>query len=329
MDIGAFAVNNFCNGDKIMIEEPRGQELIDRYKRNYNIPTDVEITEEMILAHWELEKRLTKELLESNPENRWEIFERCYSMLYGELWWLNQFIGAGSTVLPSRRYKNWVELIGQPPKNIYEIGSGKGEMMTYLASCGFKCKATEITRERGRKYVSEQPNLSWGISDGVHLEEFEPLNSYDVAISDQVIEHLHPDDLYEHFKGVFSILSSGGKYIFRTPHRYIGPSDVSKVFKCDRPMGMHLKEYTYQELKELVEQAGFKDICAVFSVPTKITQLSGIYIKPRASHIYLVYLCNLEKLISLLPHQRFRRIAAILLICILFFPNIFIIAQKE
>jgi hypothetical protein len=75
------------------MREPMGQELIDRYKKNYNIPTDAEITEEMILAHWELEKRLTKELLASNPENR-EVFERCYSTLYGELWWLNKFIGA-------------------------------------------------------------------------------------------------------------------------------------------------------------------------------------------------------------------------------------------
>ncbi len=36
--------------------EPRGIELINRYKRNYGIPAQAEITEEMILAHWELEK---------------------------------------------------------------------------------------------------------------------------------------------------------------------------------------------------------------------------------------------------------------------------------
>ena len=309
------------------MREPRGQELINRYKKNYNIPVNANITEEMILAHWELEKRLTKELLESTPENRWEVFERCYSMLYSELWWLNKFIGAGSTLPPSQRYKSWVELIRQPPKKIYEIGSGKGEMMTYLASCGFECRATEITRERGQKHVSEHPNLSWAISDGVHLKRFEVPNSYDVVVSDQVIEHLHPDDLYEHFKGVLSILSSGGRYIFCTPHKQIGPSDISRVFKCDKPMGMHLKEYTYQELKELLERAGFKDIYAVLRIPMKITQLFGIYVKPKASRTYLDYLCAVEKLISLLPRQTFRRKAARLLM--LFSPGILIIAQKE
>jgi cyclopropane fatty-acyl-phospholipid synthase-like methyltransferase len=154
--------------------EPRGQKLIDRYKRNYHIPTDAKVTEEMILAHWELEKRLTKELLQSNSENRWEVFERCYTTLYDELWWLNQFTGTGSTISPSQRYKNWIELVGQPPKKIYEIGSGKGTLIAHLASCGFECRATEITHERGKKYVSEHSNLSWGISDGVHLERFEP-----------------------------------------------------------------------------------------------------------------------------------------------------------
>lgn len=311
-----------------MREEPRGQELIDRYKKNYNMPNDAEITEEMILRHWELEKRLTKELLAANPENRWEVFERCYSMLYSELWWLNQFIGTGSIMSSSQLYKKWVELIGNPPQKIYEVGSGKGEMITYLASCGFDCRATEITRERGQKYVSEQSNLSWGISDGVHLERFEAPNSYDVVISDQVIEHLHPDDVYEHFLGVLSILSSRGRYLFATPHRYAGPSDISRIFKCDRTRGMHLKEYTYQELKEKLEKAGFKDIRSFLRVPTKITHLSGIYIKPKASRIYLNYLCVVEKSISLLP-QKLRRKLVSLLSFILFYPSIFIIAKKN
>ena len=180
------------------MKEPRGQELIECYKKNYNMSVDAEVTEEMILRHWELEKRLARELLESNPENRWEVFERCYSTLYGELEWLNRLmhadVNASSRLLS---FKNWGYLIGQPPKRIYEIGSGKGELIAYLASCGFLCKATEITPERGQKYVPVHQNLSWGHSDGIYLERFEALNSYHVVISISVIEHLHPDDLYE------------------------------------------------------------------------------------------------------------------------------------
>lgn len=308
------------------MKEPKGRELIKRYKKNYHIRDNIAITEKMILGHWELEKLLTKELLESNSENRWQIFEKCYNRLYGELWWLNS-ISTDNIVPPFQRYRMWIDLIGKPPKRIYEIGSGKGEMIWYLATCGFDCTFTEISHERGQKHVAEHPNLSWSNSDGIHLDQFERCNSYDIVISDQVIEHLHPDELCNHFKGVLSILSNGGKYIFCTPHNYFGPSDISWVFKCNKPMGMHLREYTYQEIKELLELAGFKDIRAVFGTPLKISRIFGIYFKPKTSYSYMAYLCNIERLFSKLP-QFLRRKLVKFLILILLFPNIFIIAKK-
>jgi len=73
-----------------MVGEPRGQELIARYKTNYGISSDTLISKSMILQHWELEKSLRQELLESNPDNRWTTFERCYSKLYRDLEWLNR-----------------------------------------------------------------------------------------------------------------------------------------------------------------------------------------------------------------------------------------------
>lgn len=39
----------------VAMREPRGQELIERYKKNYNIPDSFEITELMVLKYWELE----------------------------------------------------------------------------------------------------------------------------------------------------------------------------------------------------------------------------------------------------------------------------------
>lgn len=114
--------------------EPRGQELINRYRWNYGIPKDAKLTEEMILAHWALEQRLTRELLESTPENRWETFEHCYTTLYGELDWLNRLTGGTDTTPAEVRYRHWAELIGTPPRQIYEVGSGKAAMIGYLAA---------------------------------------------------------------------------------------------------------------------------------------------------------------------------------------------------
>lgn len=303
------------------IVEPRGKELIERYKKNYNISEASELTGDMILAHWELEKRLTRELLKSDTQNRWEVFERCYSTLYKELEWLNRLIDSNSKTLspPAQRYKNWTCLIGQPPLKIYEIGSGKGEMITYLADCGFECKATEITRERGKKHVANHPNLSWGISDGVHFEKFEPLGFYDIIVSNQVIEHLHPEDLYNHFKGTASILSNEGRYIFSTPHMLTGPHDISRVFKLEKPVGMHLKEYTYRELKEILLASGFKKVYSVLRLPR---------LQPKISSFYLDYLCWIEKLLESLPRQTIQKIEFFFRMFLFFNANIFIIAQK-
>jgi 2-polyprenyl-3-methyl-5-hydroxy-6-metoxy-1,4-benzoquinol methylase len=165
----------------------------------------------MILAHWELEKQLTRELLASTPENRWEVFERCYNRLYREIEWMNRLVGQSDTTLPAERYKTWIATIGTPPQKIYEIGSGKGSMIVYLVECGFECKATEITQERGAKHVTlSHQRLSWGTSDGVHVDRFEPPETYDVVVSSQVIEHLHPEDLTAHLRGVYTILSKNG-----------------------------------------------------------------------------------------------------------------------
>jgi 2-polyprenyl-3-methyl-5-hydroxy-6-metoxy-1,4-benzoquinol methylase len=287
--------------------QPRGNELIARYKAVYSIPVEVPITEQMILSHWDLERQLTQDLLSSTLENRWEMFDRSYTRLYGELEWLNRFAGESQpTVVGNHEdHKKWQTAIGAQPLAIYEIGSGKGELIAFLARQGFRCKATEVTRERGRKHVDDGiPNLSWGVSDGVHLERFESTASYDVVISDQVLEHLHPDDVEGHLRGVSQILKPGGRYIFRTPHRFTGPHDVSLVFKCDRPMGMHLKEYSYREFMAAVRQAGFKRAYYPF-IPVRNEAC-----KRYVGGLYLRILMTTEVLLSWVPTHKIRRFCA-------------------
>jgi 2-polyprenyl-3-methyl-5-hydroxy-6-metoxy-1,4-benzoquinol methylase len=281
--------------------QPRGNELIARYKTVYSIPDEAPITEQMILSHWELEKKLTHDLLSSTPEDRWETFDRSYTRLYGEFEWLNRLTGESLPDIPDdTRHKEWDTAIGAPPLAIYEIGSGKGELITYLARQGFRCKATEITRERGERLVDDGvPNLSWGVSDGVHLDRFENAASYDVVISDQVLEHLHPDDVAAHLRGVHHILKPGGRYIFRTPHRFSGPHDVSRVFRCDRPVGMHLKEYSYHEFVTAVRQAGFKRISyAFFPVRNDAGRrlLGGLYLRMLMAAEIVLYFVPTHKM---------------------------------
>lgn len=311
------------------MKEPRGGKLVARYKRNYGIPNDANITEEMILAHWELEKRLAGELIRSRRDNRQEVFERCYSDLYGQLEWLNRLIDTDAAVPHSRLHVDWLDLIGAPPKKIFEAGSGKGQLITFLAERGFECRASEITTQRGERHTGEHGNLTWGITDGVHLDRYEAAGSFDVVISNNVIEHLHPDDLLDHFRGAEVVLKAGGRYVFCTPHKFAGPSDISRVFMCDEPVGMHLREYTYSDMKDALKQAGFGEVSAVLIVPGKVSRLAGKRIATKASGAYLNYVLAMERLLSLLPGQRMKRNASRLFKILLFRPSVFVAAQKR
>ncbi len=322
-------------------KEPRGEELIRRYKENYSIPLEAPVTEEMILSHWDLEKKLAKELIESKPENRREVFESAYGRLYHELEWLNKFVHTSTqNDFQKQYYSRWIDVIGETSLSIYEIGSGKGAMITYLSQLGHKCTGTEITSERGEKFVSTETSVSWVITDGVHLDLYEEVGKYDLILSDQVIEHLHPDDIKEHFESALRILKPNGRYIFNTPHLFLGPADVSAVFGCSAAKGMHLKEYKFRELIKTAKKAGFKKTSYAYKFTdvlkkTKISSILNFFgfgykaQKKMVGNIYLRVLLTSEWLLSLIPTIKFRKkVSSVLNKMKLFNGNIFIEAKK-
>jgi SAM-dependent methyltransferase len=274
------------------LKEPTGDELVARYRATYGIPAGVTVTEAMIRRHWDLERRLTRELLLSTPADRWAVFERCYTTLYRELPWLNEAPADGDGA--GAAYDDWPHYLGPPPMDVYEVGSGSGALAGFLATRGYRCRASEITRERGR-WDERSGNPSWGQTDGIHLDRFEPAASYDAVISNQVVEHLHPDDLLEHLRAARTLLRSGGRYVLCTPHAHLGPADVSAVFRARRPQGMHLKEYTYAELCRALRAAGFSTL----SAPVGRAR--------RPSRRHLAYLRAVEALLGLVPSQLVRR----------------------
>ena len=89
-----------------------------------------------------------------------------------------------------------------------------------------------------------------------------PAADVDVIYSNQLMEHLHPEDAAEQLDNIFRALRPGGTYVCITPNRVNGPHDVSKHF--DRiASGFHLHEYTYRELARLLRAAGFTRLEAV------------------------------------------------------------------
>ncbi len=84
-----------------------------------------------------------------------------------------------------------------------------------------------------------------------------PPGSVDVAYSNQLMEHLHPDDAAEQLREIFKALAPGGTYLCFTPNSMTGPHDVSRSF--DRvATGLHLHECTVTELNRMLKDVGFR-----------------------------------------------------------------------
>jgi SAM-dependent methyltransferase len=271
---------------------------VRRYRQNYDL--GLEIGPAHVEKHLKLEFALTQRLLSSDRDSRWTVFHDCYTTLYKELPWLNRTPDEADetdeTVRPDLLL--WRSLVGSNAR-IFEVGSGQARLLKYLVNIGHSCVATEITPERGSKHLDKGDGLVSHITDGIHLAEFEEARSYDFVIYSQVVEHLHPADLIDHFKNAEMILKPGGEYIFDTPHRGAGPHDLSLVFGLDRAMFMHLREYTFVELRAALRAAGFKKITAIF-VTSRI--------HPRRSAVFLMYCILWDRVLTTLRlHPRTER----------------------
>ena len=59
---------------------------------------------------------------------------------------------------------------------------------------------------------------------------FSTEEKFELAFSDNVIEHLSPFDLMDHLRSVYESLVPGGKFILVMPNRLFGPMDVTRIF---------------------------------------------------------------------------------------------------
>ena len=216
-------------------------------------------TEAQIRQHYEVEVELADKLRNSTPDQRKK--EKLYTSVYDEMFskvtdhplllrkvskekiaksiaWqlqlLNRFIHKNSTFV--------------------EIGAG---------GCGLSFKLCEVVKKVYAVDVSNilsdsqsiPDNFELIISDGVRVEL--DTESVDVVYSNQLMEHIHPDDATVQLADIFRILKPGGAYICITPNKVNGPWDISYYYD-EFATAFHLKEYTNEELVALFKSIGFK-----------------------------------------------------------------------
>jgi SAM-dependent methyltransferase len=103
-----------------------------------------------------------------------------------------------------------------------------------------------------------------------------PDKSFDVVFSQQVLEHVHPDDVPRHFSEGFRVLRQGGMFAVETPNRRTGPQDVSRGF-VPVAEGLHLKEWTVRELIGLFRRAGFTKLRGLLAPPAAARRSSALH----------------------------------------------------
>ena len=210
-----------------------------------------------IAAHYVLERKLADRLRAAPADQRATVYGEVYDEMFRSIPDHPQF-----AVDPADRKRHvlamfrFVSRFLTKESCLMEIGAG---------DCAFSINAAPMIRRGVVVDVSsvilsaaaEVENLEIAISDGVSLPV--PSASIDIAYSDQLMEHLHPDDSQAQLTNIVKTLRPGGVYVCITPNRVYGPHDISRGFD-DVATGFHLREYSGREIRKMFLDAGFSTV---------------------------------------------------------------------
>jgi ubiquinone/menaquinone biosynthesis C-methylase UbiE len=282
-------------------------------KLQIKIPKDDARSIEQITEHYVLEKQLADTLRNSGKESRSNLYTELYDELFQKIPHHPQMvrkIDAAASWQEITRKMNLVKAYLHPDTTFLEIGPGDCQFSFEVAKLVKQVFAVDVSQEI-TKQTSPPPNFELIISDGCNVPIAD--QSVSVIYSNQLMEHLHPDDSFEQLKEIYRVLQPGGFYICVTPNRLAGPHDVSKYFD-PVATGFHLQEYTHQELYDLFLKTGFAKV---------LTYMGGKGVYYRFSH-KLAIAC--EAILKRLPFQLRYKIANFLPIRAIL--GVILVAQK-
>lgn len=216
---------------------------------------------EAIRRHYDTEKTLAARLRGATREERSSLYRTVYDDLFRLLPDHPQLVTKQSPEQARHKISAQLGLLGPYLRSdavFLELGAGDCALSLEIAMRVKQVFAVDVS-EQIMAGVQRRDNLTLVICDGCTIPL--PPNTVDVVYSNQLIEHVHPDDLVQQLGSVRSVLRQNGTYLCVTPNRLNGPHDVSKYFD-DEATGLHIKEYTNAELQALFLAAGFSDCCA-------------------------------------------------------------------
>lgn len=251
---------------------------------------------EQVRAHYDIERELAARLRAASREERRTLYTSLYDELFRRVPHHPQLARKEDAGATSAEVQHKMRLVGRYLRRedtFLEIGPGdcafSFEVAERVASVIAIDVSTEVVKRR-----RAPPNFTLVVSDGSAIPV--PTNSVDVAYSNQLMEHLHPDDAEAQLRAVFAALKPHGRYICITPSRHSGPHDVSRHFD-EEATGFHLHEYSYAEICALFRKIGFVSFAAYVGG-------KGLYMRCPVTLLRVA-----ERTLALLPRSIGRRLA--------------------
>lgn len=249
------------------------------------------LSSERLRHHYEVERELADRLRAASQAERSKLYPQVYDELYRRVPDHPQLTRHFSAQEEQQRIRSQMGFLRPHIKDrsvFLELGAGDCHLSFEVAPLVRKAYAVEVS-ERVSSNHRVPHNFELLITDGQRIPL--PDNAADVVYSNQLMEHLHPDDAMQQLLEVYRVLRPGGVYLCVTPSRLNGPHDVSRHFTPD-PTGFHLKEYTITELGNIFRKVGFSTVKA--HVGGNGRYLPGIGLAPFTA---------LETLLTLLPRK--------------------------
>lgn len=220
-------------------------------------PGVVARSQEQVVEHYQIEKALAQKLRQASREERRGLYTEVYDELLKRVRH-HPLLAARRTAEDVKRtvdeQLDRLEPYIRPDTVFLEVGAGGCQLSLALTSRVKRVIAVDVSNEI-TAHVVPPPNFELVISNGTNIPV--PPGSIDVAFSNQLMEHLHPDDAAEQLREIYTALAPGGTYLCFTPNSISGPHDVSRGFD---PVAtcFHLHEYTVGELDRMFKHVGFK-----------------------------------------------------------------------
>ncbi len=216
-------------------------------------------TPDSLRRHYEIERTLAKRLMSASASERPGLYSTVYDELFKTVLDHPQNVRKHDPVKQQKKTDYQLELLGRflTPTSVYlEVGPGDCHLTMAVARKVRRAIAVDVSEILPREVVRPD-NFSLILTDGTTID-VEP-SSVDITYSNQLMEHLHPDDAEAQLRQIYRAIKPGGKYVCVTPHRFSGPHDISCHF-VDVAEGFHLKEYSWGELRQLFNDVGFRSV---------------------------------------------------------------------